>query len=56
MKLPEYFELLNKARERQQEAMVMNTKATHITEGHKHIEELTYWIAVVTRDKYDKIQ
>jgi len=54
LKLPEYFELLNKARERQQEAMSMNTKATHITEGHKHIEELTYWIACVVKEKYHK--
>lgn len=55
MKLSEYFELLDIARERQHEANIMNTKATHITEGHKHIEEITYWIAVVTRDKYDKV-
>lgn len=55
MKLSEYFELLDKARERQHEVSVMNAKATHIPEGHKHTEELTYWIAVVTRDKYDKV-
>lgn len=56
MKFNEYIEILDTARERLATFQVFDEKATYIPEANENYQgnDLMYWVAVTTKEKYDQ--